>query len=213
MPDLELTAALKQAKSKQMFFAFILKGTDGQLLISKTKIPPKAIAEAKKEIGGVPIAGKCSGPIDDMLFQVVKQPPATLGAALKKVVKRETGLTIVPNVQLAGDADGAEPEENGATAKRVDFGPWQAARQKAVNDLKALASKIAGTRHVTAAAVLKEINSMITKLPASPKPDDIDKLEDFVRNDDTITAAEEVPGQFHELSIRKPLLNAFEALR
>src|SRR5262252_3360289 len=111
MPDAELTTALKQAKSKKMFFAFILKGSDGQLLVSKAKIPPKEIAEAKKDVGGVPITGKCFGPINDLLFQVAKQPPPTLSAALKKVVKRDTGLTIVPNVQLAGDADAAEPDE------------------------------------------------------------------------------------------------------
>src|SRR5262245_47153237 len=98
MPDAELTTALKQAKSKKMFFAFILKGSDGQLLVSKTKVSPKAIAEAKKQVGGVPITGKCFGPINDLVFQVVKQQPPTLGSALKKVVKRDAGLTIVPNV-------------------------------------------------------------------------------------------------------------------
>jgi peptidoglycan hydrolase-like protein with peptidoglycan-binding domain len=335
MPDAELTAALKQASSKKMFFAFILKGSDGQLLVSKAKIPPKAIAEAKKEVGGVPITGKCFGPINDLLFQVAKQPPPSLGAALKKVIKRDTGLTIVPNFLLARDADAVEPEEKGAdapaaagaapgqagplpppiqanvagiqkallklgydpgkidgvmsprsqaalkkfqqanglaadgivgpktqatlakalraagaaggtqatatggsqaapevtrpvgaqasaghedaakspSAKALDLGPWQAARGMAVNDLKALAMKIAGTRHGIAAGVLREINSIIVKLPASPKPGDIDELEDFVRNDDGITAAEEVPGQFHDLVIREPLLKELETLR
>jgi peptidoglycan hydrolase-like protein with peptidoglycan-binding domain len=335
MPDAELTTALKQAKSKKMFFAFILKGSDGQLLVSKAKIPPKAIAEAKKEVGGVPITGKCSGPTNDLVFQVAKQPPPTLGAALKKVIKRETGLAIVPNVQLAGDADAVEPEDKGTdapasagaapgqagpppapgqvnvagiqkalqklgydpgkidgvtsphtqaaikkfqqanglaadgiagpktqaalakalrgagaasgsqaatmgraqtapeitrpvgaqavtgqedaakapSAKALGLGPWQAARDKAVNDLKALAMKIAATRHGIAAGVLREINSIIVKLPASPKPGDLDKLEDFVRNDDNITAVEEVPGQFHELDIREPLLKELELLR
>ena len=43
MADAELTAALKQAKSKKMFFAFVPKGTDGKLIISKAKIPAKLI--------------------------------------------------------------------------------------------------------------------------------------------------------------------------
>jgi len=329
MPNAELATALKQAKSKKMFFAFILKGSDGQLLVSKAKIPSTAIAEAKRGVGGVPITGKCSGPINDLVFQVAKQPPPTLGAALKKVIKRDTGLTVVPNVQLAGDAEAEEPGEKGAdttpghagpppasgqvnvagiqkalqklgfdpgkmdgvtgphtqaalkrfqqanglaadgivsprtqaalakalrgaaavngsqaaatggaqiapeitspvgaqaaagsgdatkapSAKALDLGPWQAARKKAVSDLKVLAMKIAGTRHGIAAGVLREINSIIVKLPASPKAGDIDKLEDFVRNDDNITAAEEVPGHFHDLDIREPLLTALEALR
>jgi hypothetical protein len=54
MPDAELATALKQAKGKKMFFAFIPKGgSDGQLIVSKTKIPPKQIAEAKKHLDGV----------------------------------------------------------------------------------------------------------------------------------------------------------------
>ena len=231
MPDVDLITALKQAKSKKMFFAFILKGSDGQLIVSKARIPPKAIADLKKEVGGVPITGKCFGPINDMVFQVVKDPPPTLTAALKKVVKRDAGLTIVPDVQLARDADAEEPEEKGAAAPAaapggapapggaaeapaaLDLGPWQAARQKAINDLKALAAKVAGTKHGSAIEVLKEINYIITKLPANPKPNEIDKLVDFIKNDDTISAAEDVPDHFHDLNIREPLLNALAALK
>jgi hypothetical protein len=35
----------------------------------------------------------------------------------------------------------------------------------------------------------------------------------FIGQEDVITAAEEVPGQFHDLDIRKPLLKALKALR
>src|SRR5262245_56041546 len=216
------------AKSKKMFFAFIPKGADGKLIVSKKRIPPKEIAEAKKEIGGgTPIIGKCFGPLAGMVFQVVKQAPATLAPAIKKVAKRETGLMVVPEVQLAADAE-AEEEEGAETAapevaapeaatpeapKELDLGPWQAARQKAINELKALAAKVAATKHGTAAGVLKEINTIITKLPTNPAPKDIDKLEDFINNDDTIAAAEEVPSDFHVLKIREPLLQALEAMR
>jgi hypothetical protein len=228
--DAELVTALKQAKGKKMFFAFIPKGAEGKLIVSKKKIPPKEIAEAKKEIGGGnPITGKCFGPLADMVFTVAKEPSPTVGAALKKVAKRETGLVVVPSFQLASDAD-AEEEESGAESEQsataapaaeapdeapaeVDFGPWQAARQTAITDLRALAAKVAATKHGTAAGVIKEIQSIISKLPSNPKPNEIDKVEDFVRNDDTITAAEEVPGHFHNVSIREPLLKALEALR
>src|SRR5258706_16222071 len=51
--DAELAAGLKQAKGKRMYFAVVVKGgTDGALIVSKQKIPPTAIAEAKKKCGG-----------------------------------------------------------------------------------------------------------------------------------------------------------------
>jgi hypothetical protein len=52
MPDAELTTALKQAKSKKMFFTLVPKGAEGKLIVAKKKILPKEIAETKKEIGG-----------------------------------------------------------------------------------------------------------------------------------------------------------------
>jgi peptidoglycan hydrolase-like protein with peptidoglycan-binding domain len=332
MPDLDtdLIAAIKQAKSKPMFFAFIPKGADGKLMISKKKIAPKAIAEAKKEIGGGnPITGKCTGPAGDMEFTVAKDPPATFLPAIKKVAKRDTGLTLIGRIAVASDAD-TEEQEGEETASKPDagtppaappapptgggnatmglqkalaklgydpgkpdgvsgpktkaaiqkfqkdhglaadgvagpktqaalaqalkgggaagggdaakggadagggggagkspasdaagkgkaaplnLGPWQAVRQKAVTDLKALAMKVAKTKHGSAAGVLKEINSIIAKLPQAPGSHEIEKLEQFIKNDDTITAAEEVPGHFHELEIRKPLLEALAALK
>jgi hypothetical protein len=451
MPDADLAVALKQAKSKNMFFAFVPKGSDGKLIVSKTKIPPKEIAEAKKEIGGgTPVTGKCFGDGGTMVFQVAKPAAPTLGPALKKVVKRDTGLTIDPEVQLAGDADadgdvedieqGAEAAEeqadaaelkakaaadkarimerlaglvgpykdavanngpnaqrlqsllatvktcigkqqftqvsegldmleellsqtptpslgvdeeddmpageddvenvdqeaeadaddadegpagdddvddvdleadaaelqavaaadkarimqrlkalagpfkeavadNGPNAKRLqtlfatiktsidkeqftqatealdkleellgepgmpppgvldeddvpppaaqenapaadaapkeaagfDLTTWQTARPMVVNGLKALAKKVAATKHRSAVGVLKEINSIIAGLPANPGPNDIDKLEDFIRNDEAIIAADKVPDHFHDLDIRESLLKAWKS--
>ena len=52
MADLDLATALKMAKGKKMYFAFLLKGSEGTLIVSKKKVPPKQIAEAKKELGG-----------------------------------------------------------------------------------------------------------------------------------------------------------------
>jgi Putative peptidoglycan binding domain len=357
MADATLMAALKQAKSKKMFFAFVPKGADGKLIVSKAKIPAKQVAEAKKEIGGgTAITGKCFGDGNTMIFQVVKAAPSNMGPTLKKVIHRDAGLTMIPEVQLASDADSDEEDESGvmppgadaaagdsaaagasapagnaaaaappgaaaagqappkpaaggqanvmgfqkalqklgydpgkidgimgphtkaaamkfqqasglkadgiigpktqaALAKAMqggaaagaagqtgpapagttapgaatpppatpsappagrgnpNLGPWQAARQEAITDLRALAGKIAATKHGSAAGVLKEIQSIISRLPANPAANDIDKLEDFVRNDDTITAAEEVPSHFHKLEIRKPLLVALEGLK
>ncbi len=47
--DTELLVALKQAKTKKMFFAYVPRGgADGKLMVAKKKIAPKEIAEAKK---------------------------------------------------------------------------------------------------------------------------------------------------------------------
>jgi hypothetical protein len=230
MAESDLTAAIKLAKAKPMHFVFLLKGTDGKLIVAKSKISPKEVAEARKELGGgTLVTGKCTGPLNNLVFQVAKAAPSTLAATLKKVIKSETGLTTAPDVQLAADADAEEPEDGVAAAPAkpappaasaaptaaqkaaLNLGPWQAARQMVINDLKALAKKVAATKHGTAAGVLMEINGIIAKLPASPGANEIDKLVDFVTSDDTIMAAEGVPGQFHKLSIRNPLLSALAA--
>jgi hypothetical protein len=230
MPELDLAAAIKMAKSKKMRFAFVLKGSDGKLILAKGKIPPKQIAEARSEMGGgTLVTGKCTGPLNNLVFQVVKPPPSTLAAVLKKVVKNEAGLTIAPEVQLAADADTEEPEDGADTAAgaapaapgqaapppiaALNLGPWQAARQNAITDLKLLATKVATTKHGRAVGVLKEINLVIKKLPTNPTAQEIDKLKDFISNDEAITAAEKVPAHFHDLNIREPLLKALEAMR
>jgi hypothetical protein len=78
------------------------------------------------------------------------------------------------------------------------------------NGLKALAAKVAATKHPSAAEVFKEINFIMARLPANPGPDEVHKLEDFIRNDDTIAAADEIPDHFHNLGIRAPLLKAWK---
>lgn len=110
-----LEQALRQCKGKKMYFAFIPKGAEGQLIVSKKKVPEKDVAAARKEIGGGnPVRGKCFGPVADLVFQVAKEQPGTFKNALKLVAKRETGLTIVPNVQVAVDAE-TEEQETGET--------------------------------------------------------------------------------------------------
>jgi hypothetical protein len=321
MADANLASALKQAKSKKMFFAFVGKGTDGKLIVSRTKIAPKEIAAAKKETGGsMAVTGRCFGDgSSSLVFLVAKPPPATLAAAIKKAAQRDAGVTISPDIELADDADdddtsaaatttpaaaatppGAAPAAPGNAAPpaapglgsvadiqkalhklgcdpgKVDglmgphtqaaikkfqqanglavdgivgpktkaaldkalqggaapaggqtappaaapaptsapnLAPWQAARQTAITDLKALATKVAATKHKAAVGVIKEIQSLITNLKPHPAPNEVAKLEAYIRHEDVITAAEEVPGHFHKLSIRKPLLEALQALK
>jgi hypothetical protein len=144
----------------------------------------KALQGGAAAAGGAPTAAAASG---------APAAPAATGA---------------PAAAAASGAPAA-PAATGAP----DLAPWQTARQNAINDLKALASKVVSTKHGSAAGVVKEIQSIITRLPANPAPNDLDKLEDFVRNDETITAAEEVPSHFHELDIREPLLKALGTLK
>ena len=345
MADEELKAALKLAKSKKVFFAFFPKGTEGKLIVSKLKIPPKVVAATKKEVGGgPPVTGKCFAEGNTMVFQVIKAPPGTMAATIKRIVKKETGLAIVPDFRLASAAD-VEEEDTGAaegaaapaappppgkpapaapptpgkpgaappagqgnvmqfqkalqtlgynpgkidglngpntqTAVKAfqkdhnltvdgivgrntqaalaaalkskaaagagapagadataapgvkeppppgvktppppppspaqpagfDLPTYQAARQTVISSLKSLAGKVAGTKHGSAAGVLKEINTIIAKLPASPKANELDKLRDFIAHDEIIAAAEDVPDHFHDLDIKEPLLKAWK---
>jgi hypothetical protein len=119
MVDATLAAALKQAKSKKMFFAFVGKGTEGKLIVSRTKISSKEIAQAKKDTGGsMAVTGKCCGDgSSGLMFLVAKPAAATLGAAIKKAAHRDAGVTITPDVQLASDADDDEDTGAGATGK------------------------------------------------------------------------------------------------
>jgi hypothetical protein len=106
MPDAALAAALKQANVRKLSFAFIAKGPDGKLIVSQGKISPQQLTEALKAAGGgIVVRGKCFGPFPRLVFQVAKEPPATLAPALQRVVKSETGVSIVAEIQLAADAD------------------------------------------------------------------------------------------------------------
>jgi hypothetical protein len=320
MPDTDLLVALKQAKSKKMFFALVPKGADGKLLVAKKKILPKEVAEAKKEIGGgTPVTGKCFGENGTMVFLVAKPAAPTLAALVKKLAKREAGLTIDPEFRVSSDADAEEPDDSGAAApaaaapagpgqaaapaapgqpkvlglqkalqklgfdpgnldgvmgpgtqaaikqfqqvsglaavgalnaqtqaalakalrgggpaaaggngaaaaasgppagRKVDFGPWLAAKQNGINQAKALAAKVAGTKHKLAPDVLKEINSIIgfvKKLPDSPSPGEIDKLAASIRQDEGIAVAEDAPDSLiAKVDISKPMLDALQGLR
>ncbi len=345
MPDADLLKGLRAAKGKPQYFAFIPKGpADGKLIVSKAKVKAKDIAAAKKEIGGGnPITGKCFGSIAEMVFTTAKAAPATLKNAIKIVSKRDAGVPVIAEFQLAADADVDEGESEGeeadtslpptapppppsapqaqqatggdakitgiqkalaklgfdpgaidgvsgpktqdavrkfqqahglaadgiagpktqaaiakalkgeatpppgdtgggspdsprdaappappplpetsgdaadgdgsASPRQLDLRHWLAARQNAINGLKALAAKVAGTKHGDAAGVVKEIAGLIAKLPANPAPQDIDRLEAFIINDEAITAAEQSPKHFHDLNLRQPLLDALETLK
>jgi hypothetical protein len=111
--DADLANGLKQAKGKRMYFAVVLKGgADGALIVGKQKVPPTAIAEAKKKCGGsAVIKGACFGEEGKHIFEVAKEPPATLANALKLIARRDSGLTIHPECRVGSDPDLKDEDE------------------------------------------------------------------------------------------------------
>ncbi len=116
--DTQLLAGLKAAKSKRAYFALVLKGSnDGALIVSKTKVPPADIADAKKQSGGSAVLkGFCSYEEGTYVFETAKPAAATAAQAVKTIAKRDAGLALkaefrvsaVPEL-LADEGDSPAP--------------------------------------------------------------------------------------------------------
>jgi hypothetical protein len=122
--DKGLIDGLKIAKTKRCFFVLVLKGaTDGMLLVSKTKIPAPAIAEAKKASGGGAIVqGFVSFADGAYLFETAKEAPATAAQAVKTIANRDAGMPIHATFRLGEEteheaAHGEETPHDTTTAK------------------------------------------------------------------------------------------------
>jgi hypothetical protein len=105
--DKDLVDGLHAAKTKRCYFALVLKGgTDGALLVSKTKIPPTAIADAKKSSGGSAVLeGFVSFADGAYLFETAKIPPATATQTVKTIAKRDAGLAIHADFRMGTDPE------------------------------------------------------------------------------------------------------------
>jgi hypothetical protein len=104
--DKELLDLLKKAKGTKeggtkIYFAFIPKGSnDGTLIISKAKIQSREVSDAKSEIGGgKAVTGTCYGDGRTLVFEADGDAPPAMKTAIKRVAKRETGLSIDPEVR------------------------------------------------------------------------------------------------------------------
>jgi hypothetical protein len=163
--DEELAAGLKAAKSKRCCFALVMKGgADGALIVAKTKVPPAAIAEAKKKSGGSAVSqGTCFYEDGKYIFELAKEPPATMARLIKTIAKRDTEMTINVECRKGNDADLADADGTDgaatpppvvaattATAKAgfstADFNKsrlsWDAAKKKIHGDMEKLNAAI-----------------------------------------------------------------------
>jgi hypothetical protein len=117
----DLVSALKIAKTKPMFFAVVAKGNDGKLLVDKKKVPPKDAEAAKKECGGGTIyTGRCLTENGTLVFEMAKEPPATLAALIKKIIKNEAKLTLDVAVRMRADLS---EDEQGEVASETPVPP------------------------------------------------------------------------------------------
>lgn len=109
----ELVKNLKA--TKQMFFAFIPKGTLGQLVVAVSKRErDQAAKETKSEIGGAtPLMGTCSGSLSGKVFKLDREPPdpEKLSLAITRFVKLKAKLNIKPDIQLKSGPIEDEEEE------------------------------------------------------------------------------------------------------
>ncbi len=157
--DAELATAIKAAKTgKNMYFAMIAKGaTDGQLLVSKTKIPPAKINEAKKEAGGgTVIRGRCIGEDGIIVFQTAKEPAGTAETLAKKLIKTNAGLVLNVVFRVSADAEDEAEESAGEESAAKSSEPkkfstvaytksrlsWDGAKNRVHGDLAKLVKAI-----------------------------------------------------------------------
>src|SRR5581483_7182486 len=103
-------------KSGRMMFAFAHKGSSGSLMMDR-KITGKDAAKAKEKAGGGTVfRGRCFGEDGQMIFEVAKEPPAALEAAIRRTINLEAGLSLKVVVRFAADAE-AEPSDLEPQAK------------------------------------------------------------------------------------------------
>ncbi len=83
-----------------------------------------------------------------------------------------------------------------------------------VAQLRNTSRAIAQTRHPDATKVMIVLASIIKNLTAAPgTPQQVAELERYLREDDVIPAAEELPRDFSPPRIREPLPKALAALK
>lgn len=189
--DKELQTAVKAAKGgRPMQFAFVPKGTEGKLVVAK-KVSSKQAADLKKEVGGTALfRGRLIAGDGGVVFELVKEPPPTLLAQLKKRLKVDAGLTFAIDVRVASDAEAEAPageagEGTPPTAPpKVPPPPDGSAVAKRFNDLAAalkaaLAAKGPNAARIQSLAVA--VNGLLKNNDFAQAGKALDELEPLLK--------------------------------
>lgn len=150
---LQMVKRLKMAKIDQpLRFAVVMKSPkEGALALSKKKVTPDQIKEAKSNADGgrVVARGICFTEEGKSIFETPKEVPAALSKVVKFFVFRDTGKKIKPIFRVREDLvdeaeEGEGPETGGASAVKLAKLKiaWNQAKQNAGQQLVALKKAI-----------------------------------------------------------------------
>lgn len=106
----DLAKGLSKAQSARAdnpaFFALVLKGSEGVLVVDRKKITTAQIAAAKKRGGGTTtVKGVCYGEDGKLIFETPEKPVPAWTVAARKAAKDHAGKSIAPVFRLGRDPD------------------------------------------------------------------------------------------------------------
>jgi hypothetical protein len=146
-----------------------------------------------------------------------KTTKTPFGQAIKS--RQSEMMVLIGKSDFAGANDILDQIERDLNNPPADVGPslgmavWQKARVSAVNQLRSVSAQIARTKDLDAGPVVRVLESIVRQLTPNPSsPQSVAELKRYLKYDDVITAAEEVPAQYGKLKIKAPLLRALAAL-
>lgn len=178
---------------------------------------PALLAEVKKAAGNPTAIGKCLlNQNDELVFE-----PSTGNLNRTNLKKYLATFPGVKPVWIPGGAsDEAEsPRPTSVPAASPDalkepLAAWQAARNKAIVDLKQLEAKIkamADREGDAAIVLLRAIQANLTERPSTLQQ--VVELEKYLQTDSIITDAESPNGFGIKITLRKPLLDALAKIK
>ena len=116
-----LRNAVKATEAKPHYFALLLKGSEGLLIVDKRKIPSATVDAAKKKAGSSTVVrGICFGGEDSTVFQTLRSPGGNVASTIKKAAQTQAGLSIKPELRVGAADDGGEDEAETQEAPTSD---------------------------------------------------------------------------------------------
>ena len=184
--DKDLVNGLKAAKSKRACFALVLKGSsDGALIVSKAKVPPAEIAEAKKKSGGSAILkGFCKYEDGKYVFETAKDAPATAAQAVKAIAKRDAGMAINAEFRVSADPElvADEGDSTAAPAPAAQPKPDGAAVIKRFHAMTAdIQNALGGPNNDRVKALFAAIRDQLVSKDFAAATKNIDELAPLVK--------------------------------